>query len=137
LLDATYRDSFCSPTCSAANPPIPAGNRIPGIPRQLAFAALAWAPPQGWRGGIEGRYVSKIYANDNNASAAPPYFTASVHAGYLLPLERWTLNAFARIDNLFDRQYAGSVIINESNGRYFEPAPGRNWSAGVSASYRF
>ena len=137
FLDATYRDSFCSPTCSAANPSIPAGNRIPGIPRQLLFAALAWVPPQGWRGGIEGRYVSKIYANDNNASAAPPYFTASVHAGYLLPLERWTLNAFARIDNLFDRQYAGSVIINESNGRYFESAPGRNWSAGVSASYRF
>ncbi len=136
-LDATYRDSFCASTCSATNPPVPAGNRIPGIPRQTLFAALAWAPPQGWRGGIEGRYLSKFYANDSNADSAPTYFTASLHAGYLLPLEHWTLNAFARIDNLFGRQYAGSVIINEANGRYFEPAPGRNWSAGISASYRF
>ncbi|HTN65854.1 MAG TPA: TonB-denpendent receptor, partial [Burkholderiaceae bacterium] len=68
---------------------------------------------------------------------APAYSIASAHAGYLLQSEHWTLNAFARIDNLFDRQYAGSVIINDSNGRYFEPAPERNWSAGLSASYRF
>lgn len=137
LLDATYRDSFCSSACSAANPPVAAGNRIPGIPRQMAFAALAWAPPQGWRAGIEGRYLSKIAVNDSNADAAPAYFTASAHGGYLLQYEHWTLDAFARIDNLFDRQYAGSVIINDGNGRYFEPAPGRNWSAGLSASYRF
>ncbi len=137
LLDATYRDSFCSSVCSATNPPVAAGNRIPGIPRHMAFASLAWAPPQGWRAGIEGRYLSKIAVNDGNTDAAPAYSIASAHAGYLLQSDRWTLNAFARIDNLFDRQYAGSVIINDSNGRYFEPAPGRNWSAGLSASYRF
>ena len=127
-LDATYRDSFAG---------VPAGNRIPGIARQVAFASLGWAPPQGWRGGIEGRYLSRIYVNDGNDSAAPGYFTAAAHAGYLLQLNSWTLNAFARVDNLFDRQYAGSAIINEGNGRYFEPAPGRNWSAGISAAYRF
>ncbi len=136
-LDAQYRDSFCSPACSAANPPVAAGNRIPGIARQMAFAALGWAPPQGWRAGIEGRYLSRIAVNDRNTEAAPGYFVAAAQAGYLLQLEGWTLNAFARLDNLFDRQYAGSSIINESNGRYFEPAPGRNWSAGVSAAYRF
>ncbi|HTN65980.1 MAG TPA: TonB-dependent receptor, partial [Burkholderiaceae bacterium] len=115
LLDATYRDSFCSSVCSPTNPPVVAGNRIPGIPRQMAFASLVWAPPQGWRAGIEGRYLSKIAVNDGNADTAPAYSIASAHAGYLLQSEHWTLNAFARIDNLFDRQYAGSVIINDSN----------------------
>lgn len=28
----------------------------------------------------------------------------------------------ARVDNLADRHVVGSVIVNESNGRYFEPA---------------
>ncbi len=135
-LDATYRDGFCDPACGAADT-VPAGNRIPGVARHMAYGALAWEPPQGWRAGIEGRYLSKIYVNDSNDAAAPGYFTASVHAGYLWPLDRWTLSAFARVDNLFDRQYAGSSIINEGNGRYFEPAPGRNWSAGISAAYRF
>jgi iron complex outermembrane receptor protein len=32
----------------------------------------------------------------------------------------------ARLDNLTDRAYAGAVIVNESNGRYFETAAGRN-----------
>jgi iron complex outermembrane receptor protein len=47
------------------------------------------------------------------------------------------LNAFVRGDNLADRRYAGSVIVNEGNGRYFEPAPGRTWLAGASATFAF
>lgn len=136
-LDATYRDSFCSPSCNPPNEIIPAGNRIPGIARQMAFASLSWAPPQGWRAGIEGRYLSDILVNDRNDAAAPAYVVAAVHAGYLLQVGQWTINAFARVDNLFDRQYAGSAIINEGNGRYFEPASGRNWSVGVGAAYQF
>ncbi len=31
------------------------------------------------------------------------------------------MDLFGRIDNLFDREYVGSVIVNESNGRYYEP----------------
>jgi iron complex outermembrane receptor protein len=38
---------------------------------------------------------------------------------------------FLRIDNLLDRDYIGSVIVNEANGRYFEPAPGRSLLAGI------
>ena len=136
-LDATYRDSFCAPACDAGPPAVPAGNRIPGIPRHMAYAALAWAPAQGWRAGLEGRYLGEIAVNDANDESAPGYFAASAYTGYLLQSGPWTLDAFARVDNLLDRRYAGSVIVNEGNGRYFEPAPGRNWSAGVSVSYRF
>lgn len=136
-LEAVYRDSFCSPACSAANPAIPAGNRIPGIARQMTFVSLAWAPAQGWRAGIEGRYLDRIHVNDRNSEAAPGYVTAAMHAGYRLQIHRWSIDGYARIDNLFDRRYAGSAIINEGNGRYYEPAPGRNWSAGLTAGYRF
>jgi iron complex outermembrane receptor protein len=47
----------------------------------------------------------------------------------------WT--GFARIDNLFDRDIVGSVIVNDSNVRYFEPAPGRGWTVGLSARMDF
>ena len=47
------------------------------------------------------------------------------------------LSAFARAANLFDRRYAGSVIVNEGNSRFFDPAPGRNWLAGLNASASF
>ena len=42
-----------------------------------------------------------------------------------------------RIDNLIDRRHVGSVIVNDANQRYFEPAPGRGWLIGVSAVYQF
>ena len=38
---------------------------------------------------------------------------------------------FVRIDNLFDRQAIGSVIVTDGNGRYFEPAPGRGLVVGL------
>ena len=135
-LDARYRDSFYAGEQIPANL-IPAGNRIPGTAKQSLFAALAWTPPQGWRAGIEGRYLSKIHVNDENTDTAPGYFTAALHAGYLWHWQNWTMDAFARVDNVLDRQYAGSTIINADFGRYYEPAPGRNWSAGVSVSHQF
>lgn len=45
----------------------------------------------------------------------------------LLAAGGWDLAATARVDNVFDRRYAGSVIVNEGNGRFFEPAPERGW----------
>lgn len=116
---------------------IRAGNKIPGIARQAVFASLAWAPPQGWQASVEGRYLSKIYVNDANDGDAPGYFVAAASVGYVKILGAWELNAYARVDNLFDRHYAGSVIVNESNGRYYEPAAGRSAGLGIGATYRF
>lgn len=116
---------------------IRAGNKIPGIARQALFASLAWAPPQGWQASVEGRVLSKIYVNDANDQDAPGYFVAAISAGYVKKINAWELNAYARVDNLFDKQYVGSVIVNESNGRYYEPAAGRSVGMGIGATYRF
>jgi iron complex outermembrane receptor protein len=47
------------------------------------------------------------------------------------------IKEFVRVDNLFDREYIGSVIVGDTNGRFYEPAPKRNYLAGVSARYTF
>ena len=139
-LDARYRDDCSSGGCAANAAPervIASGNRIPGIPEHVAWASLGWEPASGWRAGIEARYVGKVYVNDGNTEASPGYFTTALAGGYVWFAGPWELNAFARIDNLFNRRYAGSVIVNDGNGRYYEPAPGRNWAAGLTASYSF
>ena len=120
-----------------ASAAVPAGNKIPGIAARSLFAGLNWAPAQGLRGGVEGRYLSKVYVNDANSDAASGYVIASANVGYGMRLGTWELNGFARVDNLFDRRTIGSVIVNEGNSRFFEPAPGRTWTAGVSAAYTF
>ncbi|MDN8611829.1 TonB-dependent receptor [Variovorax ginsengisoli] len=136
-LDARYSDTFCATVPCTAAGLVPAGNRIPGIAPQALFASYGWVPPQGWRAGTELRALSSIEANDRNTVSAPGYAVVALFAGYVMQWQRWDLNAFARIDNLFDRQYIGSVIVNEGNARYYEPAPGRNWTMGLSAAYRF
>lgn len=137
LLDARYRDRFCSPSPCVASSTVAAGNRMPGIARQSVFASFGWAPPEGWHAGAELRALSRIQANDVNTAGAPGYMLSALQAGYVKRLEHWELNAFARVDNLFNRRYIGSVIVNEGNARYYEPAPGRNWTVGAGASYRF
>jgi iron complex outermembrane receptor protein len=36
-----------------------------------------------------------------------------------------------RVDNLLDRHYAGSVIVNEANGRFYEPGAPRSILVGL------
>lgn len=133
LLDATYRNE----TCDASGSCTPSGNRLPGVARNMGYAALAWMPEQGWHAGAELRYMSSLQANDENNAKAPSYTVASLNTGYRLNWDRWSVDLFGRIDNLFDKAYVGSVIVNEGNGRYYEPAPGRNYDGGATLTYSF
>jgi iron complex outermembrane receptor protein len=139
-LDARYQDGFltCTATpCAAANSQVAAGNRIPGIAKTSLYGALTWQPVGGWRVGVEGRALGKVWVNDLNNDAAPGYGTLATFAGYQLSLGAWDLGALLRVDNLAARRYAGSVIVNDGNSRFFEPAPGRTWLASANLSYRF
>lgn len=116
---------------------VAAGNKIPGIARHQAFLSVGWQPETGLHAGLDVRYSDRIYVNDTNTEYAPGYTVAAAHLGYHWKVNDWTLNTFSRVNNLFDRDYSGSVIVNESNKRYFEPAEGRNWSAGLSVTREF
>ncbi|WPP89100.1 TonB-dependent receptor [Acinetobacter pittii] len=133
-LDATF-DADIPALGSIAQ--IPAGNSIPGIAKNQAYASLAWQPSHGLYGGVDVQYMDKVYVNDTNSDAAPSYSVTSANVGYAWVMGDWKVNSFARVDNLFDKNYAGSVIVNDGNGRYFEPADGRNWSAGLRVIKQF
>ena len=139
-LDARYRDGFltCTATpCATAASAVAAGNRLPGLARSAGYAALQWQPAVGWQLGLEGRALSRVWVNDLNTDAAAGHATLAATAGYTLTRGAWTLETLLRADNLTDRRYAGSVIVNDGNGRFFEPAPGRTWLASASLSHRF
>ena len=129
-LDATYRSEVCGDgDCN--------GNRIPGIARNMGFASLGYVPESGWYAGADVRYMSDIAVDDENSATAPSWTVVGLNTGYKFIHNNWTMDLFGRVDNLFDRDYVGSVIVNESNGRYYEPAPGRNYGVGLSVAYRF
>jgi iron complex outermembrane receptor protein len=117
-----------------------AGNRLPGTPERSAFAELAWVPKAAWGGfnaAIELVHVGKLYVNDANTDAAPASTVVNLRAGFAQQVGAWKLRQLLRMDNAADRSYAGSVIVNEANQRFFEPAQPRNWLIGLTAQYVF
>ncbi|HAV4462262.1 TPA: TonB-dependent receptor [Acinetobacter baumannii] len=142
-LTATASYSYLDATFDADIPAlgniaqISSGNAIPGIAKNQAYASLAWQPSHGLYGGVDVQYMDKVYVNDTNSDAAPSYSVTSANVGYAWVMGDWKVNSFARVDNLFDKKYAGSVIVNDGNSRYFEPADGRNWSAGLRVIKQF
>jgi iron complex outermembrane receptor protein len=141
LLDAKYDKSFSS----TGVPPalivttVDAGNRLPGISTQTLFGELVWKhPASGFHAAVEGVARSKVEVEDKNvAKAAPGYAVANLRVGIDRKVGEVNLGGFFRLNNIFDKQYVGSVIVGDGNGRYYESAPDRNWLAGVSARYAF
>ena len=139
-LKATYTEAFRScraSGCTAATSvAIAAGNRMPGIPASTLYGELSWKhPASGFTGALELRHVAQVYVDDQNSDAAPDYFIGNLHLAFEQKNCCWRFKEFLRVDNFNDRKYAGSVIVNDGNGRFFEPAPGRNWMLGLSAAY--
>ncbi len=140
FLDARYRRDFslCSaPPCAQDDLLIAAGRHIPGLSRHFAWSELRWTPAEHLDIALEGRFVDRVYVNDANSEAAPAYTSVDLSAEYRIEALGLEWQGFARINNLADRDIVGSVIVNEGNGRYYEPAPGRHWIAGLSATLPF
>ena len=133
-LDATFDADIAETT---TKPLIEKGTYIPGIAKNQAFSRIAWQPEQGFQAGLEARYMDKIYVDDINSDTAPSYTVMAANVGYLWVNRDWKVNSYARVDNLFDRNYVGSVIVNDGNSRFFEPADGRNFSVGMSVTKAF
>ena len=138
-LKAWFVDEFRSGTPAVV---VPAGARLPGVPRSTAYAEIAWKParttPLGaFQAAVEVNAVDRIFINDRNSDAAPRYVVANAWMGFEQGVRSLTLREYVRVNNIADRKYVGSVIVGDANGRSFEPAPGRNWAAGVTAIARF
>ena len=115
-----------------------AGKRLPGVPRSTLYGAVDWShAPTGFYALADAQLRSRVFVNDENAQAAASYVVANAEAGFRQHLTGWSFKEFAQVNNLFDRHYVGAVVVDATNGRFFEPAPNRNWLVGVNASYSF
>jgi iron complex outermembrane receptor protein len=132
-VDARYRDDFTSNGVTTS-----AGSYIPGVPRRTAYGEARFAPPgQGWSTAFELRYSDRIFTSDANSEFAYPYTVFNWRAVFDQRLGRWRFTEFLRVENLFSKSYTGSVIVGDANGRFYEPAPPRNYIAGITASLPF
>ena len=139
-VNAEYSQAFTSivngtPIVTAA------GNQLPGIPQHFLFSELLWSSQAaggskrlarlGTQAGVELTKAGRLYANDTNTASAEGYTTLALKASQGWAVGPGSLTAYARVDNLTDKRYVGSVIVNQAGSQFYEPAPGRNWTLGV------
>ncbi len=131
-LDATYRDDFQACVSVPCTRPsdrvtVPAGNRIAGTMQQSAFGTVAWRALESTELAVEVRVQGQMPVNDRNTDFSSTATVAALRASHTIPIGPGTLSLLARLDNVAGRSYAGAVIVNDGNGRYFETASGRIW----------
>lgn len=137
-LDAQFRDGFltCARSgCATPDLAIAAGTRIPGTARQQFFSRLQWRSGA-WTAAAEAVALGAVSVNDAGSEAAPGYGLLHLEAARRWQFGASSLRAFLRIDNALDQRYIGSVIVNEGNGRFYEPGPDRGLLLGLEWQQR-
>jgi iron complex outermembrane receptor protein len=125
----------CNPLAALSNPNLPlpanykevgAGAHLPAVPMNNLYAGLSWSyAPVGFHATLEAQARARIYTDDRNSDAAAAFWLFNWRGGFEQETRHWRFSEYLRVDNLADRSYVGSVIVNETNQRFFEPEPGR------------
>ena len=134
FIDATYRTGFVEHSASNSSADatgdiqVSSGNRMPSIPRQSLHLRFDLDAAQGLTFGANVVANASTFArgdenNQDTSGKVPGYAVLNLDS-------RWRIGksfeAFARINNVFDRRYASFGILGENvftgPGRGFDPA---------------
>ena len=125
----SYSDFFFTDYVVGANDY--SDSRIPGVPNQQLQGYATW----NWRGffaTLEGQTAGSMFMDDANTLRASGWEVMNARVGGRWSVGTLSLAPAVAMSNLFDRAYAGSIVINAAAGRYFEPSPGRTVYAGMT-----
>lgn len=101
---------------------------LPGVPRRWLGLQLTRLLGDDRSVGIDLVASDRVPVTTDNDEAAAGYGRMDLWWQQRELFGHPQLSLSLRVDNLFDRRHAGSVIVSERNGRYYEPAAGREWA---------
>jgi iron complex outermembrane receptor protein len=132
LLEAKFNEDFSATVLK--------GNRIPGTYKNQAFAELAWSyPAWGFQTALNVVNSSSVEVDDANTAgtAAAGYTVFNLRGSLNQKSGPWSITEYVTLNNLTDVKYIGSIKVNDSNARSYEPAAPFNWIVGAKAAYKF
>ena len=136
-LNAEFRESFATVAGTPAVPiTVPAGSKLPGVPKSVLYGELRYQAER-FYAQLEGLRKARVPVNDQNSDFADAYTTLNAVFGLTQSSGGLRISEYVRVDNLTDKNYVGSVVVNDANSRYYEPSPRRNISLGIQAAYQF
>lgn len=114
------------------------GKRLAGVPRNFTRLGLRTEPGWGLAFDVDHTLASSIFADDANTQFVEGWGNGITNARLSWSGTRGQMNVapFIGVNNLWDRNYIGSVTINGTFGRVLEPAPRRNVYAGAEIGFK-
>jgi iron complex outermembrane receptor protein len=109
-------------------------NELPGAPRHFVRSELRWAHGPFWIAPAVEVTPTSYYVDSANTVKTPGYALVHLRLGY--EHERSGITARVELRNLADREHVSSVVVDDANGRFFEPGDGRALYAGIDWKWR-
>ena len=113
------------------------GNKIPGVPDNEFHIELSYQHPAGFYASWDLLHADSFYADNANTVKSGAYNVANLRAGFVQQRNQWEISPFIGVNNMFAEDYFDNIRLNASFGRYFEPAPKRNFYGGIGVRYNF
>ncbi|OKL41234.1 TonB-dependent receptor [Pontibacter flavimaris] len=112
------------------------GNKLTGVAPHAATAGIDLNTRIGLYLNLTANYSDEIPLNDENTVYADSYLVAGARLGVKRQLgQHFGLELFSGVDNVTDKKYSLGNDLNAFGGRFFQPAPGRNYYGGLSLKY--
>lgn len=113
------------------------GRLLPGLAKQQFNWQFNWLPQhnENWQLTSNLYYKSKMATDDRNSQFAPSHTLWNLQSLWQGELLEGKWQAWLSGENITDVDYVGAVVVNQSNGRNFEPGMPRQWLVGFNFSY--
>ncbi len=114
------------------------GNQLTGTAPHTLSAGLDFSQALGFYLSPTVSHQSALPLNDANTDYAVGYWVLGSRAGWRRTLAgRLQLDLYAGVENAANRRYSLGNDLNAFGGRYFQPAPGRNYYGGALVGWRW
>lgn len=113
------------------------GNDLTGVPPHNVVSRLDIRTRPGIYLNFTHQFTDKIPLNDANTVFQDSYDLVNVRAGWVKSLGNFDLELFVGVDNLLDESYSLGNDLNAFAGRFYQPAPTRNWYGGVKLGLNY
>lgn len=113
------------------------GNDLTGVPQTTVVSRMDVRTRIGVYFNLTHQFTDEIPLNDANTVIQESYNLVNLRFGYVKRFGKLDLEAFAGVDNLLDESYSLGNDLNAFGGRFYQPAPTRNWYGGMKVGLRY
>lgn len=114
------------------------GKKLPGAPGTSVAFSGKWVQRKGIYLTADVNLISGMFLNNLNTISSEGYTTTRLRAGWNVAIgPKAHLNLYGGADNLLNEKYSLGFDFNAIGNRFYNPAPLRNYHAGVGLTLKF